>query len=478
MTATPRPPFPRAHAFPSDRELRGRRVVVLGLGLFGGGVAATRFLGRLDARILVTDLRDAEVLAPSLRRLADVRFEARLGEHRERDFRECDYVVVGPGVAPDAPLLDVAEAAGARLVSEVGLTVSRLRSPLAFVTGSKGKSTTTAILHAMVAAACATGRRPGRAWLGGNIGRPLLDSLGEIAAEDTVVFEVSSFQLEQLHGCPRAPEVAVVTNLFPVHLDRHGDFATYRRVKAEVLVGARRGVLNGDDPEVAGLPGSVGAAFPGTLAWFGGAARHDVRIEPGERVDRAGGARVDASDLRLLGDHNLRNVAAAWLAARGLGVDDEVAVAAARAFEGLPHRLERLPTAGAVRFVNDSIATTFRSVCAALEAVPGPIVLILGGKDQGAPVDELVPAIARRARAVVVMGESGPRLRVALSERLPDLPIVAVDDLSEAVSAARAHAAPGDAVLLSPGSPSFDRFRNFEDRGDRFRALAMATPGA
>lgn len=460
-------PFALPYVFPEDRDLAGSRVLIVGLGLFGGGLAVARFMARLGARITITDLRDREILAEPLAGLEGIACKFVLGEHREADFRAADFVVVGPGVPPDLPFLHVAIAAGARLVSEVGLTLTRLATPrIALVTGSKGKSTTTALVHHMAS-------RVGRSWLGGNIGRPLLDVCDQVLPDDVVAFEVSSFQLEQLRGAPFSARVGVITNLFPVHLDRHGDFATYTAVKQEVLAHVDVAVMSCDDPAM--IPFAQG--FSGRTRWFGRSAAADRRLLDDRLMDAEGHPILACSDLRIRGAHNRMNVAAGLLAAECLGIGADEAAAAAKDFLGLPHRLETVTDRDGVRYVNDSIATTVRSVIAALEAFddaePGRVVLIVGGKDSGSPLDAVVDPLRRRSRAVVAMGEAGPRIAADLRDRAADIDVRVVRDLSEAVGLAREIARSGDVVVMSPGFPSFDQFRNFADRGDSFRRLAI-----
>ena len=434
-------------ALPTDDELSGLEVLVCGLGLFGGGAAVVRFLAARGANVTITDLRTADDLAESLAALDGVPFRPVLGEHRARDFQGADLVVVNPAVPLTSPYLAAARAAGVPWTSEVALTFDRLRARLVLVTGSKGKSTTAALLREMVAA---SGRE---ATLAGNVGHALVETASTLPPEHVVVFEISSFQLEQIAGLPRRPEAAVVTNLFPVHLDRHRTFDAYRAVKRTALAGAGAAVLNAADDEVR----AFADGFDGPVEWFDPAAPF-----------------VPVGELRVRGAHNATNATAAWCAARRLGVEEEVAAGAARGFEGLPHRLRTVHREGGVTWVDDSIATSPRATCAALEAVSaeGPIVLIVGGVETDADLADLPRAAADRARVAITAGETAERLARAL-RGTPGLEVVVTPGLDEAVAAARARARPGDVVLLSPGFPSYDGFRNFTERGERFRWLAM-----
>lgn len=434
-----------APSFPADSELAGRRVLVCGLGLFGGGEAVVRFLVSRGADVTVTDLRPPEALAESLDALAEVPFRRVLGRHEHHDFEAAELLVVNPAVPPTSLYLGSARAAGVPWTSEVGLALSRLRARLVFVTGSKGKSTTAAVLHAMVAEAGIP------ATLAGNMGAPLVESAATLAPDHVVVFEVSSFQLEQLVGLPRRPELTLITNLFPVHLDRHGTFEAYCAVKRTALDGARVAVLNERDRAVA----AFADGFTGEIEWF----------DPESPL-------LPVSELRLRGAHNAGNVTAAWTAARRLGVELGAAAGAARRFEGLPHRLRTVHEASGVTWVDDSIATTPRSACAALDSFTEPVILLAGGVENGIDVGSLAARVVARARALVSYGASGPRVAEAV-RAAGHVPVHEVSDLAAAVRTAREVARSGDVVLLSPAFPSFDGFRNFAERGDRFRQLAM-----
>jgi len=458
-------PQPLCHTFPSDEDLRGRRVLVMGLGLFGGGAAAVRFLIGRGASVLVTDLRDESELAGTLAGLDDLAFDRVLGQHRERDFRDADLIVVNPGVSPGSPWLQRARQDGVPLSSEVGLCLSRLRAGLVLVTGSKGKSTTTTLIHEMLRV---SGRR---SVLGGNIGISLLGQVDQLESDDLAVFEISSFQLEQLSGLALSPRVAVITNLFPVHLDRHGSFEAYCAVKRRALEGARAVVLNHGNPHVRRF-----AAEPiGDISWFSGASRppHGLYLEERKVVEVDGEPVLSSAELKLPGRHNLENVMAALLAVERLDGDRQAALSAARAFPGVPHRLERIGSRAGVSFFNDSIATAPESTRAALLALEGPVILIAGGHESGCELDDLARLISKRVRLLVTVGQSGPRLAGAVRREAPDFPCRIAATFDEAVALALEHAQPGELVVLSPAFPSYDMFRNFQERGERFRELAL-----
>ncbi len=451
------PPLPH-------RRFRGRAVTVMGLGRFGGGVGAARYLARFGARVTVTDLKGPESLGPSVAALEGLPVALHLGGHREADFTGADAVVVSPAVPKSSPYLALAREAGAEITSEMNLFLEACPAPVVGVTGSSGKSTTTALLGAMLARA-----RPTR--VGGNIGVSLLEDLPAIGPEEVVVLELSSFQLEDLARLGRSPRVAVVTNISPNHLDRHGTMEAYIDAKKNILRFQGRddvAVLAADDPVVR----TWAAEAPGRVLFFSldGPVTEGAWAEGGEVVFRLEGREERAdlgSVLRLRGRHNLANALAAAVAARVMGAGLDDVLAAAASFEPLPHRLEPVAEVDGVLYVNDSKATTPRAAVVAMEAFEAPVVLIAGGYDKHLDPSPMVEAARRRARAVVLLGTTAPALAEALG---PDGPtVVRVEDLPEAVRQAARLAQRGDVVLLAPGHASWDMFENYEQRGEVFR---------
>ncbi len=447
----------------------GLAVTVMGLGLFGGGVGAASYFARRGARVTVTDLKSAEALAPSLEALAGLEVTFRLGRHEASDFAGADVVVVSPAVPKPSPYPSAAERAGALVTSEMNLFLAACRAPIVGITGSSGKSTTTALAGEMLG-------RAGPTRVGGNIGKSLLEEADMIRPDETVVLEMSSFQLEDLAPLGLAPHVAVVTCISENHLDRHGTMEAYIAAKKNILrfqTADDAAVLNADDAEVrswreeargravfyaVNRPLAEGACFEGT--------RLVLRLEGKEEsADLAG-------RLRLRGRHNLGNVLAAATAARLAGAPMEAIAAGAEAFRPLPHRLEPIGTAGGLGFVNDSKATTPAAARAAIEAFAEPIVLIAGGYDKHVDPAVLVEAIRRKVKAVVLMGATAEALARAIGSGGP--PVERADDMGDAVRRAVRLAAPGDVVLLSPGHASWDMFENYEYRGEAFRRAAEA----
>ena len=457
--------------------LRGRTALVLGLGRFSGGVESVRFLAAEGARVVVSDTADPATLAASVAAIEGTGARAVFGPQTPEllaGLGPRDLVVASPAIPFDHPVLAEAERRGIPTTTEINLFVARVRAPILGVTGTKGKSTTSTLLANMLAA---TGRTT---HLGGNVGRSLLGQLARIAPDHVVVLELSSFQLHWLRRAAFRPSVAVVTNLFPDHLDRHGTFEAYARDKRALLDAQRA-----DD--VAVLP-VVDAALDAQGFRTAGSARRvgfgegpfegpGVTVRPdGSLADVRTGLGTALPGFALWGRHNRGNAAAAAAAALAFGASWDAVREGAVGTRPLSHRLEPVHTEADLWFVDDSIATTPQSAAAALEAVPRPCVVLVGGKDKGLDPAPLLAAIQARARGVVGIGTTGPAL-VAEVLRRGGVPAVLGGpgpDLTQSVRAACALARPGDAILLSPGYASLDQYASFTARGDEFARAARA----
>lgn len=455
------------------RELRGARVVILGLGR--QGTALARWLVRQGAEVTVSDRQPAERLGRFLQALEGLPVRYVLGDHPPSLLEGCDLLCLSGGVPLDIPIVQEAVRRGIPLANDAQLFLERCRGWTAGITGTSGKTTTTALVGAMCQAAGF------RTWVGGNIGNPLIEFVEEIGPEDRVILELSSFQLEIMTVSPR---VAAVLNITPNHLDRHKTMEAYIAAKQRILDFQDVedvAVLGYDDPNAR----SLAAAVRGRLRFFS-REREVARgafLREGTLFLRLGSeawsiCRVE--EVRLRGRHNLWNVLAAAAVAGSLGADIGAIREAALTFSGVPHRLERVREVRGVRYVNDSIATTPERVRVALEAFEEPIVLLAGGRDKGLPWEETAEVIARRARVLIAFGELGDRIvEAAYAARarvdgvvLEHLERVAT--LEEAVARAAGLARPGEVVLLSPGGTSFDAYRDFEERGVHFRQLVEA----
>ena len=457
-------------------DYRDRRVLVMGLGSFGGGIGAVKFLVERGAIVTVTDLRPIEKLTESLNSLKDTP-PARVvaGGHDKADFRNADLVVVNPAVKRDCPYLNTAIQAGIPTTSEMNLFWKWNRAPVVAITGSNGKSTTTAMTHAILNQLAAEDGKQ-KIWLGGNIGTSLLPIVDQIRPHDLVVLELSSFQLADLDRLQASPHVAVVTNFAPNHLDWHPNLDHYRHSKQAILrwqTSADFAVLNEDDDDVSRWPVNgtrLGFSLNsnGTIGAFADGRDAIVRTAKSER-------RLSLGDwLTLPGRHNFANALAAIAATTPLGVDESAIRVALKNYEPLPHRLQFVGEWAGRKFYNDSLATTPESTEVAIEAFEQPIVLLAGGYDKHVDLGNMARAIARRAKAVALMGQTAADLLRQIlasgegtchaSEPLPDF----VTSFAWAVAQSR----PGDVILLSPGCASYDWFRNFADRGDQFTNLA------
>ena len=452
-------------------ELRGQRVTLMGLGSFGGGVGALRFLLDQEACVTVTDLRSASQLETSLQELdPENRVTWHLGGHDEHDFREADLVVVNPAVPYDSPFLAVARRHGVPLSSEMNLFWERNPARTIAVTGSNGKSTTTAMIHAILNGAGKT------SWLGGNIGKSLLTDLDRIGGNDWVVLELSSFQLEDLDRIQARPDIAVVTNFSPNHLDRHGTLDRYRLAKQTILRWQTQNdtaVVNQDDSDVSVWPGK------GSRLWFGSRdlGRSGVFATNGQaaivRVDGEA-QNVDLQDcLSVPGAHNLQNASAAMCAALAAGVSLDAIRRGLQSFQALPHRLQFVGEVKGRRFYNDSKATTPESAALALRAFYQPIVLLAGGYDKQIDLSLFAAAIAKDVKAVALIGQTAEQLARLIDSHAerqgPARQVCA--SFNEAFCWAVEQSDPGDVVLLSPGCASYDWFRNYIERGDQFAGL-------
>jgi UDP-N-acetylmuramoylalanine--D-glutamate ligase len=435
--------------------LAGQRVLVLGLGI--SGRSAARFCAERGARVLAADERAADAVGglPGLPPEVEVRLGAPFPD--PGDF---DLVVPSPGVPRERYARRAHRAWG-----DLELAHRAMATPILAVTGTNGKSTTTRLIEAMLRAAGL------RARAAGNLGVPALDLVGE--ALDFAVLEVSSFQLEAVEAF--RPRVAVVLNVTPDHLDRHGSFEGYLAAKAKLLARQEAGdtaVLNFDDPAVRGLAaGTRARVLPfrtqGPLehgAWFESGCI--VLAEPGGARER-----FSLSGLRLAGLHNRENAVAALAAAVAAGAPARRAVAAFARFEGLPHRMQTVGRRGGVEWVDDSKATNPGAAFRSLLSYPNPVVWIAGGRDKGLDFRELADAAPGRVRAAVLIGEAAGKLEAALAGRVP---VHDAGTLERAVALAAGLAREGDVVLLAPACASFDQFRSFEERGERFAAAVAA----
>lgn len=477
----------------------------MGLGRFGGGVDVARFTHGAGAKVIITDLASAEQLNDSVNQLQELEgIEFHLGSHDPSDFEQSDIIVANPAVPDDNKFLQIARRADNIVTSQMNIFFELCQASIIGITGSNGKSTTTALTAHLLKKTMDEGRRTRNApviaskpkqsqttqyairntkyenvFLSGNIGnRPLLTSIDQIKSNDVVVLELSSFQLEQLAQIQKAPKVALLTNLTPNHLDRHGTFANYCAAKENIF---KFQSLDEDSPAVSifNAEDQIGTK------WYE-KYKNDIG-----RMCMTFSADDVSEGIRnvfpLPGRANLSNLAGAMAIARYLGITDEQIKSCLTEFKGLPHRLEFVADIDGVRWYNDSIATTPQSAIVALEAfesAKGGLIIIAGGYDKNLPFDDLGEKIVERAKAAILIGQTAQKIRCSildarcsLSEqresRIENLEsrIHITNSLSEAVDLARHLSVPDDVVLLSPACASYDMFDNFEQRGQEFTKL-------
>lgn len=447
-------------------RLAGQRVLVVGLAR--SGVAAAQVAVTRGAHVTVTDRRAATELAAAVKDLGSS-VEFALGGHDSADFTSADLIVVSPGVPLSLPEIQGARRQGVPMMAEVELAARLLPPcPLVGITGTNGKSTTTALAGALLG-------RDRRVFTGGNLGTPLCELLLSGREVDALVVELSSFQLEGI-GRLR-PKVAALLNITPDHLDRYRDMEDYALAKARLFMNqeaADFAIANARDARTVALAGAsraelltFGFGEPRPRSARALEAGGPILLAPGQGAPEQYFVRARA----LRGRHNLENAMAAALCARLLGVSGSEVQAELDAFPGLPHRLELVRERAGVEWVNDSKATNVDSTqvgLAAFSAARPNVVLILGGRGKRAPYAPLRPLFDHRVKAIITIGEDAP----TIERELGDLsPIERAGTLAAAVQRAADLAREGDVVLLSPACASYDQFRDYQDRGEAFRRL-------
>lgn len=445
--------------------LKDKKVLVVGAGK--SGIAAARFLKRKGAAVTLTDMKPAAELAEA----ADAGVATFFGGYPEA--RGYDLLVVSPGVPlTEAPVVQ-AQNHGIEVIGELELAYRFARAPIVAITGTNGKTTTTALTGEIFRTA---GRRT---LVAGNIGVPLVTAVEDYGPEDIIVAEVSSFQLETTYSF--RPRVAVVLNVTYDHLDRHHTMAEYAASKARIFANQGEGdaaVLNLDDPVVAAMKDCTRAR----VLFF--SRRHNLDsgafVHAGRVSVRQNGVLTEicgTGEIRIPGPHNLENALAATAAAASLGVSGCVVGRALRDFRGVVHRLEFVGEVEGIRYVNDSKGTNPDAAIKALDSYRQPIVLIAGGRNKGNDFTALAAKIKEKVRTLVVLGESAAAIRAAAhAAGVED--VFHAKDLKEAVFKARDAAVPGDIVLLSPACASWDMFKNYEERGDLFKRIVREIAAA
>jgi UDP-N-acetylmuramoylalanine--D-glutamate ligase len=454
-------------------KYKGKRVLVVGFGL--SGVAVARYMAKQGAKVTVTDTKQKSELSDSCNACADLKIEYELGRHNNKTFHAAELIVVSPGVSPNLKPLEEARGLGVSITCEIDLAASALKEPVIAVTGTNGKTTVTTLVGEMYRA----DEKP--AYVGGNIGKPLLNHVTEPTKVEAVVAEVSSFQLELTERL--VPAVAIFTNCEPDHLDRYPTFDAYIAAKKRLLQACDRNsyvVLNHDCPTIS----KFGAETQGKVLWF---TKKDPMTIGGEFAEQFRGCYYDAknkqviakitgkdeaydvSKLMIYGDHNKENLMAAICAARVMGVSPKAIQAVIAGFKGVAHRLEFVRRKDGVFFFNDSKGTNVMSVQRSLAAFAhNPIILIAGGKDKNGDFTPLQDLVKRRCKLLILVGEAKEKINRAIGDHAETY---LVGTFEEAILLAYQKSRSGDIILLSPGCASQDMFRNFEERGDYFKKL-------
>jgi UDP-N-acetylmuramoylalanine--D-glutamate ligase len=449
--------------------LEGKTVAVIGLAR--SGVAAARLIERLGGRVLASDAAPREAWSPEARRLESPQIKAWSG-HPEEAFRGAELAVVSPGVPLEIPSLAALRARGVPVISELELAFRVMESDVLAITGTNGKTTTTALTGEILRGQL----RP--VLVGGNIGTPLSERALDFPAAGIVVAETSSFQLEATQTF--RPRVATVLNLAPDHLDRHGTYARYVEAKRRIFANqteADCAVLNADDPDTVGLAGHTRAR----VLWFSRQRPldHGVFVRDGWVVAKLNGHAepvAPVAEITLRGAHNVENVLAATAMAMWTGMEPATIRKGIAMFRGVAHRIERVHDARGVTFYNDSKGTNVASTIKALESFPEPVILIAGGKGKGQDFAPLAAAARGRVRNAVLIGVDRDQIRRALHGA--GVATEYAESMEEAVRLASRHARIGDVVLLSPACASFDMFQNYEHRGEVFKdAVRRLMPG-
>jgi UDP-N-acetylmuramoylalanine--D-glutamate ligase len=445
----------------SEFELRGKRVLVVGLARTG--IATAVFCAARGARVTATDTRSEKEVGESVSKLRDAGVSLELGGHREQTFLEQDLIIPSPGVPADEQHLQAARSKGVTIWSEVELAYRFLKGRMIGITGSNGKTTTTSLVdHIMKTAEMKT-------VLAGNIGTPLIGCVEKTNGETWTVVELSSFQLELIDTF--RPDIGVFLNLTPDHLDRHRTMEAYGAAKARLFENqtkADAAVLNADDPPTMRYAPAVPRVYCFSRKQ---SVAKGAFVNGNELVFRGhavGESILKLDDIPLAGTHNVENVLAAVAATRSAGVTPEAIARGVRSFAGVEHRLEFVAEIGGVRYYNDSKATNVDATLKAIDAFPGRILLILGGKDKGSDYTVLQKPLREKAILALLIGAAAEKIENQITGSVA---LERAETLKHAVELASHAAQPGDVVLLAPACASFDQFQNYEHRGRMFKDL-------
>ena len=443
-------------------NVKGKKITVIGIGI--SNMPLIKYLAELGADVTACDRRTKEDLGDNYTELEKLGIQFRLGDGY-LDNLSGDIIFKTPGMRFDVPQLLEAKANGSIVTSEMEVFFDVCPSHIIAVTGSDGKTTTTTLIHKMMTKAGYT------TWLGGNIGNPLLTDTEKMKEDDWVILELSSFQL---HTMRKSPEIAVITNISPNHLDMHKDYQEYIDAKKNIMLYQREGnilVVNADNEVTA----KIGKEAKGAVRYFSRQDTADVYLD-GDTIKRGNVEVLNINDIKIPGMHNVENYMTAIAAVSGL-VEDDVIVNIAKTFGGVEHRIELVRILDGVRYYNSSIDSSPNRTINTLRVFPEKVIMIGGGKDKGIPYDELGPALAAYVKTLVLIGATSDKIEESLNAEIQrtgkgkNIEVIRAASYEDAVNQARSRAQEGDVVILTPASTSFDLFRNFEERGNLFKKI-------
>lgn len=443
-------------------NVAGKNITVIGIGI--SNLPLIKYLVSLGANVTACDRRSAEDLGENYTELEKLGVKFNLGDGYLNNLSG-DMIFKTPGMRYDVPELLKAKENGSIVTSEMEVLFEVCPSHIIAVTGSDGKTTTTTLIHKMMTDAGY------KTWLGGNIGNPLLTDTEKMKENDWVILELSSFQL---HTMRKSPEIAVITNISPNHLDMHKDYKEYIDAKKNIMLYQNEGdtlIVNADNQVTA----DIGKSANGAVKYFSRNGMADVYLD-GNIIKRGIVEILNIKDIKIPGMHNVENYMAAIAAVSGL-VSKEVIVNVAKTFGGVEHRIELVRTLDGVKYYNSSIDSSPNRTINTLRVFPNKVIIIAGGKDKGIPYDEIGPALAEHVKVLILIGATSDKIQEALDAEInktgngKDIEVIRATSYEDAVNTARSKAHDGDVVLLSPASTSFDMFRNFEERGNLFKKI-------
>ena len=443
-------------------NVAGKNITVIGIGI--SNLPLIKYLVSLGANVTACDRRSAEDLGENYTELEKLGVKFNLGDGYLNNLSG-DMIFKTPGMRYDVPELLKAKENGSIVTSEMEVFFEVCPSHIIAVTGSDGKTTTTTLIHKMMTDAGY------KTWLGGNIGNPLLTDTEKMKENDWVILELSSFQL---HTMRKSPEIAVITNISPNHLDMHKDYKEYIDAKKNIMLYQNEGdtlIVNADNQVTA----DIGKSANGAVKYFSRNGMADVYLD-GNIIKRGIVEILNIKDIKIPGMHNVENYMAAIAAVSGL-VSKDVIVNVAKTFGGVEHRIELVRTLDGVKYYNSSIDSSPNRTINTLRVFPNKVIMIAGGKDKGIPYDEIGPALAEHVKVLILIGATSDKIQEALDAEInttgngKDIEVIRATSYENAVNTARSKAHDGDVVLLSPASTSFDMFRNFEERGNLFKKI-------